>query len=65
MPIRVKSRPQQAEAGLRTPSPVGRHPRFSAGTELPDISDADSFRHVVKKLSMCVYLSQPLASRTY
>lgn len=52
MPIRVKSRPQQAEAALRTPSPTGRHARF--GAELPDISDSDSFRVVVKKLSVCV-----------
>lgn len=52
MPIRVKSRPQgQAEAPS---SPMGRHTRF--GAELPDISDKDSFREVVKKLSMCVSL---------
>jgi len=53
MPVRVKSRPLGGpEAGLRTPSPVGRQVHF--GPELPDITFDDSFREVVKKLSMWV-----------
>ncbi|GAB1319538.1 Calcium channel YVC1 [Madurella fahalii] len=52
MPIRVKSRPAQADVPLRTPSPTGRHIRF--GAELPDISEEDSFRVVVKKLSVYI-----------
>ncbi|KAK4161031.1 hypothetical protein QBC43DRAFT_107147 [Cladorrhinum sp. PSN259] len=52
MPIRVKSRPQKDTAELRTPSPFARH---IFGPELPDISDEDTFREVVKKLS--VYLA--------
>lgn len=62
MPIRVKSRAQRpSELDVRTPSPLRRHPRFAApvpapapAVELPDISEDDSFRVVVKKLSMCV-----------
>ncbi len=51
MPLRVKSRPlSQADPGLRTPSPFGRHARL--GAELPDITVDDTFREVVKKLSM-------------
>lgn len=52
MPIRVKSRPAEAEAALRTPSPMGRQARF--GVELPDIREDDSFRVLVKKLSVYV-----------
>jgi hypothetical protein len=52
MPIRVKSRPAPAEAALRTPSPMGRQARF--GAELPDIRDDDSFRVLVKKLSIYI-----------
>ncbi|KXX74589.1 Calcium channel YVC1 [Madurella mycetomatis] len=52
MPIRVKSRPSQADVPLRTPSPMGRHIRF--GAELPDISEEDGFRVVVKKLSVYI-----------
>ncbi|KAL2261533.1 hypothetical protein VTK26DRAFT_3973 [Humicola hyalothermophila] len=52
MPIRVKSRPQQADDALQSPSLAGRHVRL--GAELPDISEADSFRTVVKKLSMYI-----------
>lgn len=50
MPIRVKPRQLAADVPLRTPSPMGRHTRF--GAELPDISEQDSFRVVVKKLSL-------------
>ncbi|KAL2129826.1 hypothetical protein VTI74DRAFT_7256 [Chaetomium olivicolor] len=52
MPIRVKSRAPQAEASMRTPSPTGRQARF--GAELPDIKDNDSFRALVKKLSVYI-----------
>lgn len=49
--MRVKSRPVSGiESGLRTPSPYGA--RYDAG--LPDIEQDDSFREVVKKLSMWV-----------
>jgi hypothetical protein len=49
MPLRVKSRPlSQHEAGPRTPSPF--RPRYFG--ELPDIEHDDSFREVIKKLSM-------------
>ncbi|KAK4226700.1 hypothetical protein QBC38DRAFT_479734 [Podospora fimiseda] len=51
MPIRVKSRPQKDSAELRTPSPFAR---YSFGPELPDISDEDTFREVVKKLSIYI-----------
>ncbi|KAK0666692.1 hypothetical protein QBC41DRAFT_280428 [Cercophora samala] len=53
MPIRVKSRPQGAQGteSLRTPSP--RH-KFGFVAELPDISEEDSFREVVKKLSIYI-----------
>ncbi|KAK4126484.1 hypothetical protein N657DRAFT_568522 [Parathielavia appendiculata] len=52
MPIRVRSRPAQGEAALRTPSPIGRQARF--GAELPDIRDDDNFRVLVKKLSVYI-----------
>jgi len=49
MPLRVKSRPlSQHDNGPRTPSPFGA--RYSG--ELPDIEHDDSFREVIKKLSM-------------
>ena len=51
MPIRVKSRPLPA-AEMRTPSPSGRQARAYA--DLPDIRDDDSFRVVVKKLSVYI-----------
>ncbi|KAK4237348.1 hypothetical protein C8A03DRAFT_34721 [Achaetomium macrosporum] len=50
MPIRVKSRPQQAEAAL-PPSPTARQ---AFGAELPDIRLDDSFRVLVKKLSIYI-----------
>jgi hypothetical protein len=50
MPLRVKSRPLSGADPLRTPSPLGRQVRF--GPELPDISVDDTFRDLVKKLSM-------------
>ncbi|KAK4144571.1 uncharacterized protein C8A04DRAFT_11407 [Dichotomopilus funicola] len=54
MPIRVKSRPAQGEeAGLRTPSPMGRQARYNI-VELPEISEDDSFRVLVKKLSVYI-----------
>jgi hypothetical protein len=54
MPIRVKSRPLPAEAEIRTPSPSGlRTARFGI-VELPDIRDDDSFRELVKKLSVYI-----------
>jgi hypothetical protein len=53
MPIRVKSRPPPAEAALRTPSPMGRQARF-VSAELPDISEDDCFRVLVKKLSVYI-----------
>jgi len=56
MPIRVKSRPAQAEADpsyLRSPSPMG-FGRYSRGVELPDISQDDCFRLLVKKLSVYI-----------
>lgn len=40
------------ETGLRTPSPLSRQVRF--GPDLPDITFDDSFREVVKKLSIYV-----------
>ncbi|KAK3318977.1 hypothetical protein B0H66DRAFT_517428 [Apodospora peruviana] len=52
MPLRVKSRPVPSELPLPTPSP-GKH--FSrVGAELPDISVEDSFREIVKKLSIYI-----------
>ncbi|OIW31900.1 hypothetical protein CONLIGDRAFT_629588 [Coniochaeta ligniaria NRRL 30616] len=51
MPLRVKSRPlSQHDNGPRTPSPFGR------GTfgDLPDIEHDDSFREVIKKLSIFI-----------
>lgn len=56
MPLRVKSRPlAQADPGLRTPpSPLGRHVQVRFGSELPDITVDDTFREVVKKLSVWV-----------
>lgn len=49
MPIRVKSRPlSQTAHGPRTPSPFGARD-FG---ELPDIDHDDSFREVIKKLSV-------------
>ena len=49
-PLRVKSRPlSQADAVARTPSPFRRN---HGDDELPDIDDDDSFREVIKKLSM-------------
>jgi hypothetical protein len=54
MPIRVKSRPQQAEAAL-PPSPTPRQARwFGTGAELPDIRLDDCFRVLVKKLSVYI-----------
>ncbi|KAL2190432.1 hypothetical protein L209DRAFT_750517 [Thermothelomyces heterothallicus CBS 203.75] len=53
MPIRVKSRAQHAEA-LRTPSPTGMAPYSRYGAELPDINPDDSFRVLVKKLSVYI-----------
>ncbi|CAK7206699.1 hypothetical protein SEUCBS139899_009503 [Sporothrix eucalyptigena] len=58
MPLRVKSRPAQlVEAGIRSPSPsVGGGPLHSGflGDDLPDIGPDDSFRDVIKKLSVYV-----------
>lgn len=49
-PLRVKSRPQSGIDGPpRTPSPFRRN---HADDELPEIGDDDSFRDVIKKLSM-------------
>lgn len=51
MPLRVKSRPlSQEEPGPRTPSPFS--PRYLGA--LPDIEHDDSFREVIKKLSVYV-----------
>ncbi|KAK5657809.1 hypothetical protein OQA88_2882 [Cercophora sp. LCS_1] len=53
MPLRVKSRPlSQADPSLRTPSPFGRQVRF--GPELPDITSEDTFRQLIKKLSIYI-----------
>jgi hypothetical protein len=50
MPVRVRTRVQsQAEPPPRTPSPF-RH----RDGELPDIQHDDSFREVIKKLSLWV-----------
>ncbi|CAK7222903.1 hypothetical protein SBRCBS47491_005022 [Sporothrix bragantina] len=66
MPLRVKSRPLQvagADSGLRSPSPsvVGRasgHGLHSGylpdEQDVPDIGPDDSFRDVIKKLSVCI-----------
>ncbi|KAH6632313.1 hypothetical protein F5144DRAFT_533722 [Chaetomium tenue] len=55
MPIRVKSRPAQGSEPLRTPSPTGFHRQDRRRTaELPDIQDDDSFRVLVKKLSVYI-----------
>lgn len=52
MPIRVKSRKQPgADDPPRSPSPMGQ--RFDA-CKLPDIRDDDSFREMIKKLSVYV-----------
>lgn len=52
MPIRVKSRKQPgADDPPRSPSPMGQ--RFDA-CKLPDIQDDDSFREMIKKLSVYV-----------
>lgn len=62
MPLRVKSRPlPQADAGMRTPSPFGRR-QVRIGIELPDIDVDDTFRDVVKKLSIYVAESIQLPS---
>ncbi|CAK7245515.1 MAG: hypothetical protein STHCBS139747_007099 [Sporothrix thermara] len=61
MPVRVKSRPLQlSEAGLRSPSPsvggragLGMLPHLLVD-DLPDIGPDDSFRDVIKKLSLYV-----------
>jgi len=53
MPIRVKSKAQHADA-LRTPSPTGMAHHSRWGAELPDISSDDSFRVLVKKLSVYI-----------
>lgn len=50
MPIRVKSRkPAGADEPPRSPSPMGQ--RFDS-CRLPDIGDDDSFRDMIKKLSI-------------
>lgn len=56
MPIRVKSRSPQTEGATRTPSPTGtgRQARFGGELQLPDISDNDTFRELVKKLSIYI-----------
>ncbi|KAJ4289456.1 hypothetical protein N0V88_006937 [Collariella sp. IMI 366227] len=56
MPIRVKSRSPQMEGATRTPSPtgIGRQARFGGELQLPDISDNDTFRELVKKLSIYI-----------
>lgn len=52
MPIRVKSRKLPgADEPPRSPSPMGY--RFD-GYGLPDIRDDDSFREMIKKLSVYV-----------
>lgn len=52
MPIRVKSRrPPGADEPPRSPSPMGQR-FYSHG--LPDIRDDESFRDMIKKLSMYV-----------
>lgn len=52
MPIRVKSRkPPGADEPPRSPSPMGY--RFDS-YGLPDIRDDDSFREMIKKLSVYV-----------
>jgi hypothetical protein len=50
MPIRVKSRPLSQPEGLRTPSPM-----IELYGDLPEIEDDDSFRDVIKKLSVYVF----------
>lgn len=51
MPIRVKSRPVPgANDPPRSPSPAGQQRYFFHGH--PDIEDDDSFRDLIKKLSM-------------
>lgn len=51
MPLRVKSRPVPgANDPPRSPSPAGLHVTFFEG--LPDVADDDSFRDLIKKLSM-------------
>lgn len=54
MPVRVKSRPVPgANDPPRSPSPVGRnHAAHVTFEGLPDIADRDSFRDLIKKLSM-------------
>ncbi|KAL1872031.1 hypothetical protein VTK73DRAFT_1699 [Phialemonium thermophilum] len=60
MPLRVKSRPgSQVEAGQRTPSPFGYR---SVVDYLPEIEQDDSFRDVVKKLSIYIRESITLPS---
>lgn len=54
MPLRVKSRSVAQEPGLRTPSPFGRQVQVRFGSEPPNISIDDTFREVVKKLSVWV-----------
>jgi hypothetical protein len=55
MPIRVKSKVPHGDGPLRAPSPGGRGPSSRAiDVELPDISDDDSFRMLVKKLSVYI-----------
>ncbi|KAK3358269.1 hypothetical protein B0T24DRAFT_520879 [Lasiosphaeria ovina] len=60
MPLRVKSRAQaQQPEDLRTPSPFAKV-RF--GVELPNVSSDDTFRIVVKKLSIFIAESVRLPS---
>lgn len=52
MPMRVKSKPQPgANDPPRSPSPTMQRFSFHG---LPDVRDGDTFREVIKKLSMCV-----------
>ncbi|KAK7734925.1 hypothetical protein SLS53_007702 [Cytospora paraplurivora] len=52
MPMRVKSRPQPgANDPPRSPSPLGVR---SFGSGLPDIQDGDSFRELIKELSIYI-----------
>jgi hypothetical protein len=51
MPIRVKSKAAPGGGGDREPSPMSYGPGYA---EVPDIADDDSFREVIKKLSVLV-----------
>lgn len=57
MPIRVKSRPGPGAGDApRSPSPAGQH-HVTFFEDFPDVTDHDSFRELIRKLSLCVHFT--------